>query len=185
MIKFIIILLFNPLILKAQQYTQSFDLPGKTSEQLYKCAQESFASRFSDANHFIQSITSDERKITGNGVSRIECIISKTPVPLNIYFTIDAQFKDSKCIYKIHSYEISGATGGESYSYDLLKEMGTVKGLKAFYKSKRIPVWMVGKKKFLQNIESNQELTNKVENQLHEIMDEFALTLKNELAAAN
>lgn len=182
--KIIILFLFNPFILLAQQYTKDVDLPGISSEQLYNRTLDLFAFTFNSDNHIIQLNDPEQKKIVGKGVTQIEFMISKTPVNMNVYFTVDASFKDNKCIYEIQSSEIS-ATGGESYSYELLKEMGTIDGLKAFYKSRSIPVWMVGKKKFKQNMESNQYLTAKVENKLHGILDEFALSFKKEIATNN
>lgn len=180
----IILLLFNPFILLAQQYTKEVDLPDIPSEQLYNRTMDLFAFTFNSDNHIIQLNDPEQKKIVGKGVTRIEFIINKTPVNMNVYFIINARFKDNKCIYEIQSSEIS-ATGGESYSYELLKEMGTMEGLKAFYKSRSIPVWIVGKKKFKQNMESNRYLTAKVENKLHKILDEFALSFKKEMATNN
>lgn len=178
-----IILLFSPFLAIAQHYNDVIELPGTTSDQLYQTA-VLFPHSFSTANHVIQLENPAEKKITENGITQIECLISNTPLTINIYFTVDAQFKDNRCIYDIKSSEIR-ATGGENYSYDLLKEMATKEGLKAFYKSRRIPLWVVGKKKFMQNIQVNQELTAKIENQLHGIVDELELSLKKEIVANN
>ena len=179
----IIILILSPFILVAQQYTEVVELPGTTADQLYSTTQDLLSISFNEAHHIIQCDPA-EKAILGKGITQIECLISNTPVTMNVYFTVNTHFIDNKCIYDIQSSEIS-MTGGDRYSYKLLKEMGTKEGLKAFYKLKGIPVWMVGKRKFLQNMESNQQLTAKVENQLQGIMDEFALSLKKEIAANN
>ena len=182
--RIIILLLFNPFILMAQHRADIVDIPGATSGQLYQTAQDLFAGTFNSADHMTQLNNPVEKRITGKGVTQIEWLISNTPVIMNVYFTIDTQFKDNKCIYDIQSSEIK-TSGGESYSYEVFKKMGTKEGLKAFYKSKGIPLWIVGKKKFLQNMGSNQLITAKVENQLQGILDAFSSSLKKGIAANN
>ena len=182
--KIIIILLLNPFILLAQHHTKIIEIPGVTSEQLFHTSQDLFASTFNSADHIIQLNDPVEKKIMGKGVTQVEWSIGKNPVIMNVYFTIDSQFKDNKCIYDIQSSGIS-ASQGESYSYELFKKMGTKEGLKEFYKSKGIPVWMVGKKKFRQNMARNQELTAKIENHLLGIMNELTLSLKKDIATNN
>jgi hypothetical protein len=182
--RIIILLLFNPFILMAQHHVDIVDIQGATSGQLYQAAQDLFAGTFNSANHITQLNDPVEKKILGKGVTQIEWLICNTPVIMNVYFNIDTQFKDNKCIYDIQSSEIK-TSGGESYSYELIKKMGTKEGLKAFYKSKGIPLWIVGKKKFLQNMTSNQELTAKIENHLLGMMNELTLSLKKEIATNN
>ena len=182
--KIIIILLFNPFILLAQHSPEIIDIPGASSDQLYRTAQDLFANTFISSDQYNQLNDPAGKTIMGKGVTQIEWSIGRNPLIMNVYFTLNAQFKDNKCIYDLQSSEIK-TSGGESYSYELLKKMGTKEGLKAFYKSKGIPVWMVGKKKFIQNMASNQELIAKVENHLQGMMDELTSSLKKEIASNN
>src|SRR5665647_2040557 len=86
--KIIILFLFNPFILLAQQYTKEVDLSGISSEQLYNRTLDLFAITFNSDNHIIQLNDPEQKKIVGKGVTQIEFMISKTPVNMNVYFCL-------------------------------------------------------------------------------------------------
>ena len=183
--KLLFLMIFIPLASFSQKYSEVIDIPNKTANQLYSKANEWFALTFNSAKDVIQLQDPVEKKIIGKGVKQFSYSVGKYAVSMNMHFTLMVQFKDGKYKYDIQSSEINPEVGSESYTYELYKQMSTKEGLTEYFKEKNIKPWMVGEKKFQENIEANKLAVAEIEKQLHQVTDDLTAALKKESSTDN
>ena len=182
--RLLIVLLLTPLFTIAQQCSEVVEIPNKTADQLYSAAKEWFAIAFNSANDVIQLADPVGKKIIGKGIKKVDFRVKGASSYFNVNFTLIVQFKDGRYKYDIQSSEIN-SIAGETFTFELLKELGTEDGLKEYYKKKAVPAWMVSKKQFLANVESNKYVVAEIERQLHATIDDLTIALKKEDATNN
>ena len=139
--KLILILLFSPIFLSAQEYSEIVDMPGKTIDQLYSSAREWFALTFKSANDILKMDDPIAGKIIGNGstilVESYTAGWAKVAVDIffNVEFIITISLKENKYkavisdIYIKRSYSVnSSLTDLERKPYaDYIAEKGIYK----------------------------------------------------------
>lgn len=169
-----------PLYIFSQEYSEVVPIKDKTAEQLYNTAHEWMTISFNSANDVIQLEDPVNKKLIAKGIKVIEHFVNGVSVPLTMYFTFITEFKEERFRYQIYPTEFISGTETE-FTYELLKEVTTEEGLNKYYTSKGIKPWVIGKKQFEKNLESNKMLINKVDDSLRNIPND----LKNALIKNN
>ena len=168
--KTILLFVLIPFFIDAQNYEGVKQVEGKNADELYSKAMEWFAVNFKSANDVIQLSDPVNRRIVGKGFKNVNHQIKSQVVVINMFFTLNVQFRDARYRYEISSSEIKPAVGDIVYTYEFLKEVATEDGLREYYKSMNIKKSMVSEKQFYQNLESNQSFVLAVESELDNII---------------
>jgi hypothetical protein len=167
-----------PLCLMAQKYSEVKEVPGKSADQLYSSALEWFAITFKSANDVIQLTDPVQKRIVGKGYKEVHTFVKNLDVVLNMYFTLNVQFKDSRYKYELNSTDIRPAVGNNVYTYEHLQIMATEEGLQDFYRNNNIN--FVSDKKFKENLESNKRMLSAVEIELSAVIESLHNALISE-----
>lgn len=175
--KLLILLLFYPLLITAQQYTDVVDIPGKSSEKLYKGANEWFALTFNSANDVIQLNDPAEKKIIGKGMKQVVYLIKNTPVSLDVFFTLLVQFKDERYKYDLQTNDIR-TLGNKTYTFETFKELTTVEGQTQYLKSIGAVPGLIGKRQMQLSADANKMALAEIDLQMHKIIEDLTLSLQ-------
>lgn len=159
--KILCILLFLPLFLSAQDYSEIIEVPGKSTDQLYSSAREWFALNFKSATDVLKMDDPISGKLIGKCSSHItesyvmNGLIS-VPITIDWYplFTISIAIKNGK--YKCDISEIvikkqvqgSGFEPSESSFKEYLDQ-------KDYFKNGSDPVWYANNVKGANNLSKN------------------------------
>lgn len=173
--KIAILLLFMPIGIMAQKYSEVKEVPGKNADQLYSSALEWFAITFKSANDVIQLMDPVQKRIVGKGYKEVHNIVRNQDVVLNMYFTLNVQFKDGRYKYELNSTDIRTAVGDNVYTYEFLQIMATEDGLREYYTNNNLN--FVSEKKFKENLESNIRMLSAVETELTSVIESLHKSL--------
>lgn len=173
---FFLLIILLSFKLYSQDYSDVIEIQNKNSTQLYNDALEWFALTFKSSNDVIQLKDPEEKKIIGKALKKIGYYIKKTYVPMDMYFTLSVQFKDNRYKYMIQSNDII-SSGGEKYTYEIIKNNTTVEGLTSYYKSTHVSPLVVGEKQIKKYTEYNKTLLDTIDAQLINIINDLTETL--------
>ena len=176
----IIILLFIPIVSFAQHYVGITEIPNKTADQLYCTAKEWFTKNVKSFDDTIQTDEQLGKKIIAKGKRQIEYPCKNGLTHMDIYFTIITEFKDKEFKNDIFSTKLQ-VIKGLRLTYDLLKNSTTVKGYRAILNANGIKTsGMIIIKHCKDCNEFNKMVIDKVEAQIHGVVDDLMIALNHD-----
>jgi hypothetical protein len=122
------LLIFLPLQVFAQQYSEVVEVPGKTADQLYTSARIWFAERFKSANDVLQMDDQTSGTMVGKGSMRsVEVFIVPPSVAIKnewlINFTIKVMVKDGRFKCDMYDFLVTSYSNDNAAAKDTpLKE---------------------------------------------------------------
>lgn len=169
---------FIPSLVMAQHYTDIIEIPNKNSDQLYLAAKEWFGLNFNTSKNKIQWDDLALKKIIANGKRQIEYQCTNGKMHMDIFYTIGAELKEGKFKYDIFSTKLSMGKWPNS-TYNRLKKSVEKDELRLKRMQDKQKVSRKNSKKSCEEcLKSGKEAIEKIEAQLHEVIDELTLALK-------
>ena len=162
----------------AQHYTDVVEISNKSSDQLYIAAKEWFGLNFISPKNKIYLDDQILKKIIATGERQIEYQCTNGKKYLNIFFTICFTAKDSNFSYDIFSTKLK-IIKGPKYTYDQFKKSveRDEKRLKRMQEDQKVS-GKKSKKSCEECVKSGKEAIEKIEAQLHQVVDDLAVALK-------